>query len=161
MDTVKNYQSDMNTHIDTIIHKVKALSEEEIRFKPAEDVWSIMEIICHVEEVIPYWMNELIRTIENPGTAWGRGLQDEARLAAVSRAPEREVKDVLVGIEEARNEANALWEKISDDQLKVVAPHRNPKFGVKPMTFLVEHFITDHLKKHGWQIERNVEEIKN
>ncbi|WP_245934854.1 hypothetical protein [Paranoxybacillus vitaminiphilus] len=40
--------------------------------------------------------------------------------------------------------------------MSVEAPHRNPKFGVKPMTFLIEHFITEHLYNHGKQIERNI-----
>ncbi|MBU9723190.1 MULTISPECIES: DinB family protein [Bacillaceae] len=161
MPSVKNYQQEMNNHIDGIVNRVKQLSDDEIHYKPAEDVWSVIEIIGHVEEVITYWTKELIRVIQDPDTSWGRGLQDEARLSAVANAPKRQVADILEGIEKARNDANDRWSEVSDKDLELQAPHRNPKFGVKPMSFLVEHFITDHLKNHLGQIERNLKELKS
>ncbi|RAK13344.1 DinB family protein [Anoxybacillus vitaminiphilus] len=98
MNKVKQYQEEMNRHIDEMVRKVEPLSEEMIRWKPSEDEWSIMEILCHVEEVIRYWVNELVRVIQAGGTEWGRGLQDEARLAAVRQADHRSIDDVMDGI---------------------------------------------------------------
>ncbi|ARK29906.1 DinB family protein [Halalkalibacter krulwichiae] len=159
MSLLETYQKEMNEAVEQIINKVEDLSEDVIRHKPSKEEWSIMEIICHVEEVIPYWMDELVRVVEAKGTEWGRGLQDEARLAAVAQSPMREVPDVLKGIKEAQQYANDQWTKLSDQDLALEAPHRNPKFGVKPMTFLVEHFITEHLFNHGKQIDRNLSKI--
>ncbi len=155
MNKMKQYQEKMNRYIDEIVRKVESLSEEMIRWKPSEDEWSIMEILCHVEEVIRYWVNELVRVIQAGGTEWGRGIQDEARLAAVRQADHRSIDDVVDGIQKARDYANEQLSSLKDADLLVEAPHRNPKFGVKPMTFLIEHFITEHLANHGKQIERN------
>jgi uncharacterized damage-inducible protein DinB len=156
MSKVKQYQEEMNKYIDEIIQKVEPLSEELIRWKPSEDEWSIIEILCHVEEVIRYWVNELVRVIQAGGTEWGRGLQDEARLAAVRQAEYRAIADVVNGIQEAKQNANEQFSKLNEEDLSIEAPHRNPKFGIKPMTFLVEHFLTEHLANHGKQIERNI-----
>lgn len=159
MSLLKIYQNQMNEAIDGIVHKVERLSEDTIRVKPSEEEWSIMEIICHVEEIIPYWVDELTRVVDAGGTAWGRGLQDEARLAAVAQAPARNVSDVIEGIKKAQVYANAQLGKLSEQDLELEAPHRNPKFGTKPMTFLVEHFITEHLANHGKQIDRNLSKL--
>lgn len=156
MSLLKTYQHDMNESIDGIVNKVEGLSEDVIYYKPSEQEWSIIEIIGHVEEVIPYWVNEFVRVVEADGTDWGRGLQDKARLQAVAEAPSRNATDILNGIKEAQQYANAKWETLKEQDLSLEAPHRNPKFGVKPMSFLVEHFITGHLANHVKQIERNV-----
>lgn len=156
MSLLKTYQNDMNKSIDGIVNMVEGLSEDEIYYKPSKEGWSIIEIIGHVEEVIPYWVNELVRVVEADGTEWGRGLQDEARLQAVAEAPSRNVTDILNGIKVAQQHANIKWETLKEEDLSLEAPHRNPKFGVKPMSFLVEHFITGHLANHEKQIAHNV-----
>jgi uncharacterized damage-inducible protein DinB len=160
MSKIQQYQEEMNQSIDEMIKKAKTLPEEVIRWKPSAEEWSIMEILCHVEEVIGYWTRELVRVIRAGGTEWGRGLQDEARLAAVRQADQRAVSDVIQGIEQARQFANEQFASLSDADLALEAPHRNPKFGVKPMTFLVEHFITEHLANHNKQIERNLKKYE-
>jgi uncharacterized damage-inducible protein DinB len=161
MSKIQQYQEEMNQSIDEIIEKAKTLSEEVIRWKPSAEEWSIMEILCHVEEIIGYWTRELVRVIQAGGTEWGRGLQDEARLAAVRQADQRAVSDVIQGIEQARQFANEQFASLSDADLALEAPHRNPKFGIKPMTFLVEHFITEHLANHNKQIERNLKKYES
>ncbi|MDQ7860252.1 DinB family protein [Peribacillus frigoritolerans] len=44
--------------IDHILETTANLPEETIRFKPAEDEWSIMQILSHLAEAIPYWLGE-------------------------------------------------------------------------------------------------------
>ena len=43
---------------------------------PTEEEWSILQILSHVKEATPYWLNEIKRVLEQPGCEWGRGLQD-------------------------------------------------------------------------------------
>ncbi|MGG1559236.1 DinB family protein [Geobacillus thermoleovorans] len=156
MPLIAQYRQEIKETVERIIQKVSSLTEEVIRWKPSADEWSIMEILCHVEEVIGYWTRELVRVIQAGGGEWGRGLNDEARLAAVRQADSRTVSDVIHGIKKAAKFADEQLERLRDDQLALEAPHRNPKFGVKPMTFLVEHFLTEHLAGHLRQIERNL-----
>lgn len=161
MTTVRQYQSEMNNHIDEILDKAEKLSEEIIRWKPSDEEWSVVQILCHVEEVIVYWIDEFVRVVKAEGNAeWGRGLQHEARLEAVQKAEHRVVSDMMNGIQKAREYANEQLSQLKNETLLVEAPHRNPKFGVKSMDFLVKHFITEHLNNHRNQIERNIEKHK-
>jgi hypothetical protein len=43
---------------------------------------------------------------------------------------------------------------MTDKDLEVESPHRLPKFGIKNMDFLVEHFISGHAEVHFKQMER-------
>ncbi len=142
---------------DQIVETAGALSEEMIRWKPAEDVWSVMEILCHVEEVTPYWLNEIRQILKNPAEEWGRGLQNEARLQAVARADERDLKDVLNGIEQSKSLVREILGSLTQDDLKIEATSRNPRFGTKPVSFVVQHLMVEHLAKHLQQMKRNIE----
>ncbi|BAB05720.1 DinB family protein [Halalkalibacterium halodurans] len=157
MSQAHHYQSQLRSEITQLVQIVQPLSEEDIYWKPSHEEWSVMEILCHVEEMLFYWADEFVRVVEARGAEWGRGLQDEARLKAVSRAKERELTDVIDGILKAGHHAETQLASLSDEDLALQAPHRNPKFGVKPMSFLVEHFIIEHVQGHIRQIERTLE----
>ncbi|MBO8163495.1 MAG: DinB family protein [Brevibacillus sp.] len=144
--------------IDQIVSVSKELSEELIRWKPAEDKWSIMEVLCHVEEATPYWLNEIQQVVKNPGIEWGRGLQHEGRLAAVAQADQRSVQDVLQGIEHSKAKVQETLGSIREDDLQIESPSRNPRFGTKPMQFVVDHLLAEHLATHLNQIKRNIQQ---
>ncbi|MET3291105.1 UNVERIFIED_CONTAM: putative damage-inducible protein DinB [Brevibacillus sp. OAP136] len=140
-----------------IVNVTGTLSEEQIRWKPSDESWSIMEVLCHVEEAIPYWLYEMQRVIQSPGTEWGRGLQHEGRLEAVAAAPQRSVTDVRYNLQGSLPEIERILLSFTDDDLAIEAPSRNPRFGTKPMSFVVDHLVVEHLEKHLGQIKRNVE----
>lgn len=146
--------------IDGIVQTVKGLSEEQIRFKPSEEAWSVQEIVAHVEEVIPYWLNEIERVRQTPGVEWGRGLQDEARLAAVAKAYDRPVSDMLNQIEGMKQLVADRLSGLTEEELKREAPSRNPRFGTKPASFIVDHLLVEHVAKHLGQIQRNLKQFE-
>ncbi|MBP1154074.1 MULTISPECIES: DinB family protein [unclassified Paenibacillus] len=146
--------------IDEIVRVSKVLPEEVIQWKPAEDKWSIIEVLCHVEEATPYWLNEVQALLKSPGIEWGRGLQHEGRLAAVAGASERSTSDVLQGIEKSKAQVQEILSTISEDDLKEESPSRNPRFGTKPLQFIVDHLLVEHLTTHLNQINRNIGQFK-
>lgn len=146
--------------IDQIVEMSQGLSEDMIRWKPAEDKWAIIEVLCHVEEATPYWLGELQQLVKSPGAEWGRGLQHEGRLAAVAQADQRSTKDVLQGIESTKGKVKEILSAMSEEVLKVESPSRNPRFGTKPMSFIVEHLLVEHLATHINQIKRNIKQFE-
>lgn len=146
--------------IDGIVQTVKGLKEEQITFKPSEEAWSVQEVLVHVEEVIPYWLNEIERLRQSPGTEWGRGLQDEARLAAVAAAGQRSTSDVLAKLEGMKALVADRLSQLTEEELKREAPSRNPRFGTKPMQFIVDHLLVEHVAKHLGQIQRNLKQFE-
>ncbi len=157
---VKEAIQSIQTSIQEIVSTVKGISPELLHWKPAHDKWSIMEVLVHVEEAVPYWLNEISRLLENPGTEWGRGLQDPQRLAAVANAGSRNLDDVIASIEGMVHEVERILAPISADQLKQESPSRNPRFGTQPLSFVIQHLLVEHVDVHDKQIKRNIEQFK-
>nr|ADZ54051.1 cysteine dependent-maleylpyruvate isomerase [Paenibacillus sp. NyZ101] len=142
--------------IDDIVRVSKGLSEDVIRWKPAEDKWSIIEVLCHVEEATPYWLNEIQALVQSPGIEWGRGLQHEGRLAAVAAAPGRSTDEVLQAIESSKAQVQAVLGTLNEENVTAESPSRNPRFGTKSLQFVVDHLLVEHLITHLKQINRNI-----
>jgi len=146
--------------LDTTVEMCKDLPQELLRWKPAEDKWSVIEVLCHVEEAIPYWLDEVGKLVESPGAEWGRGLQDVRRLAAVAAAESRPLGEVLAAIRQAKEQVQSVLGPLTAEQLGQAAPSRNPRFGTKPLSFVIEHLLVEHAAKHAEQIARNIEQYK-
>ena len=136
--------------------EVQSLPAKLILWVPAEGVWTVMDILCHIREFLPFWTRETRRIIESPGEQWGRDHTDTARLAAVmdsaSQSPDIVMGDIRCAVEES---ASTL-EQWNDADLAIEANSKNPRWGVKPASFVVDHLLVEHLRKHLGQIRRNV-----
>jgi uncharacterized damage-inducible protein DinB len=142
-----------------IMDAVGKLPEEAIRWKPTPEVWSIHEILCHVDEAIPYWAEEIERVVAKPGVEWGRNHQNETRLAAVAVSSQRKTGDVLASIQKGSQKTVAILRKLKDEDLNIESPSRNPRFATKPMSFVLDHLVVTHLRNHFGQVRRNIEQL--
>ncbi|MDQ0879999.1 DinB family protein [Peribacillus sp. V2I11] len=147
--------------IDHILETAANLPEETIRFKSADDEWSIMQILSHLAEAIPYWLGEVENVIALPGSKWGRGLQDSARLAAVTDTDKLAFDDVMKQVKELKYKVESSLGNLDEETLSKESPHRNfAKFGNKPVSYIVDHFIDEHVSGHYDQIKRNLSKIQ-
>ena len=46
---------------DEIVGEVRRLPPELVTWIPAEGVWSVMDILCHIRELVPFWTDETLR----------------------------------------------------------------------------------------------------
>jgi hypothetical protein len=152
--TVETYKVEIESSIIQLVDLVEGTPDNQLYWKPSEQEWSLIEVLAHVEEVVNYWVAELEQVISSPGTAWGRGMEAPARLEAVRNAPNRTLDDVKIGINKAKAYTVGAFERIKEEDLNIESPHRNPKFGIKSMRFLVDHFLVEHLEKHVVQVKR-------
>ena len=130
-----------------------------IHWKPAPDVWSIMEILSHVREFVPYWTAQTLQVARHPEQPWGRDHRDTARLAALEHSAERNLPEVTGAIREVvRTSAEAI-EGLSDAALASEAVSRNLRWGRKPASFIVQDLVIEHLVKHLGQARRNLEQF--
>lgn len=157
--TIEEYKSAIEKGINEFINLADSAPENQLTWKPTETEWSVMEVLSHVEEVIHYWVSELQRVIDTPGP-WGRGMDSPARLEAIRKAHSRSFQDVKTGMISAKVVTLSAFDELKEEHLAIEAPHRNPKFGVKTMNFLVEHFLVEHLQKHITQIQRVQKQYK-
>ncbi len=157
LDSIQNLKSS----IDRIISTVEALPEEAARLKPTEQEWSIVQIVSHLTEAIPYWLSEIQQLQRKPGTEWGRGIQDEARLLAVSNTDMLEISFLLQKFEATKLQLENVLSSLTVEQITAEAPSRNPRFGTKPLLFIINHLLVEHVIKHEGQIQRNLSKVKN
>lgn len=142
--------------VDQILDEVHRLPEDLITWKPADDVWSVLEILCHVDEFIPFWTGETVSVVRDPAGEWGRDHTDSRRLEAVKAAPTRRLPDVERSLRAGVADAAARLSTLRETDLQVEARSRNPRWGVKPAAFIVDDLLVHHVEKHLGQIRRNV-----
>src|SRR5262249_19649455 len=51
----------LRTITDEILAEVEDLPPELINWIPEQGVWSIMDILCHIREFVPFWTGETLR----------------------------------------------------------------------------------------------------
>jgi uncharacterized damage-inducible protein DinB len=161
--TVKDSIQSVQQSLVQVIQKAEGLSDDVLRWNPTEEEWSIMQILCHLVEAVPYWLDEIEQLLETPGKEWGRGLQHEGRLAAVSKSKvdSTTLSDVLKELETVKPQVEQTLNKLDEEKLSMEAPSRNPRFGTKPISFIIDHLLVEHASKHVGQIERNLSKVNN
>ncbi|MGG7618101.1 DinB family protein [Bacillus coreaensis] len=161
MVSVNHSIKSINQSIDEIIETVKGLPDDVIRWNPSEDEWSIMQILTHVVEATPYWLGEIEQILKDKNVEWGRGLQDEGRLAAVSssRVENTLIEEVLKELKAVKPQIEQTLTKLNRDNINLEATSRNPRFGTKPISFIVDHLLVEHVNKHLGQIKRNLSKV--
>lgn len=146
---------------DAILAEASPLPGEILTWQPAPEVWSVMDILCHVEEFVPYWTSQALSVVKHPGREWGRDHTDAARRAAVENTAARSLAGVEQNIRTLALQSASAIGALSDVDLDVEAPSRNPRWGVKPAGFIIEHLVVMHLEKHLGQIRRNLLQYPN
>jgi hypothetical protein len=142
--------------IEEILAEVHRMPAELITWKPGPDVWSVMENLCHIDEFVPFWTGEALSVACGASPAWGRDHTDTRRLAAVASAPTRTLADVERSIRTGVAEAVGALSNLRESDLQIEATSKNPRWGVKPASFIVDDLLVHHVEKHLGQIRRNV-----
>lgn len=148
----------LDNAIESLLAEVALLPAELLAWKPAADVWSVTEILCHVAEFVPYWTSQALQIIRQPDQAWGRTHADEARLEAVRHAGSQSVADVFSAIRGGAQQSVAAIRELRNTDFAIEAPSRNPRWGSKPASFVIVDLLIDHVVKHLGQIRRNVKQ---
>lgn len=163
MDDATTHPADAASRLeaagDALLGGLRELPVDLAHWKPAPDVWSVMEILCHVGEFVPYWTGQTRQIVERPDEPWGRTHTDTARLDAVARAATRSLEDVEAEIREGVRVSAAWLRNLHDRALDAEATSRNPRWGLKSAAFVVEHLLIEHVEKHLGQVRRNARQF--
>ena len=149
----------LSTITDDILTEVQQFPAELIHWVPAEGVWTVMDNLCHIREFVPFWTGETLRIVKRPAEQWGRDHTDTARLTAVTNTAAQTLHDVVSDIRDAVRRSADVLKALSDHDLAVEASSRNPRWGVKPASFVVDEVLVHHVAKHQGQIRRNIAQL--
>jgi uncharacterized damage-inducible protein DinB len=144
---------------DEILAEVQQLPPELIHWVPSAGVWTVMDNLCHIREFVPFWTAETLRIVKRPTELWGRDHTDTARLAAVTNTGAQNLEEVVSGIRDAVRRSADVLEALSEQDLAVEATSRNPRWGVKPASFVLDELLVHHVAKHQGQIRRNISQF--
>ena len=144
---------------DEILAEVQQLPPELIHWVPSAGVWTVMDNLCHIREFVPFWTAETLRIVKRPTELWGRDHTDTARLAAVSNTGAQNLEEVVSDIRDAVRRSADVLKALSEQDLASEATSRNPRWGVKPASFVLEELLVHHVAKHQGQIRRNVSQF--
>lgn len=151
----------LQTIAEEILGDVQGLTPEFINWSPGEGIWSIMDILCHIREFVPFWTEETLRIVRGCGEQWGRDHANEARLAAVANTAAYKLAEVMADIRERVRKSADTLAKLSDADLAIEATSKNPRWGLKPASFIVDQLLVQHVERHLSQIRRNVTQFNN
>jgi hypothetical protein len=139
-----------------LLAEVDQLPDPLVRWKPAADVWSVLEIVSHVREFVPYWTAQALQVARTPEQPWGRDHRDPDRLSAIARGAAQTLADVTAELRQAVHASAEALRSMSDADLASEAVSRNPRWARQPASFIVDHLVVQHVEKHIGQIRRNV-----
>lgn len=152
--------SRMQSTAEEILSEVESMPKDCIHWKPGPEVWSVMDNLCHIAEFVPYWTAQTEQVIEHPDQLWGRTHHDPDRLAAVADTSSRNLTAVKEQIRSNVSRSAARLHKFTPGQFASQAESRNPKWGVKPASFILNTMLLAHLQSHLSQIRRNLSQFQ-
>jgi len=144
--------------VAALLAEVERLPDDLVLWKPADDVWSVLEILSHVREFVPYWTAQTLQVARRPDQLWGRDHRDPDRLAAIVRGAAQPLADIVAEIRQTAVASADGLRGLTDADLASEAVSRNPRWERQPASFIVDHLLVAHVEKHLGQIRRNVEQ---
>jgi len=124
---------------------------------PAENEWTIMQNLAHIVEFMPYWAGEIEKLVAEPGSNFGRTPEDVGRLQGISEhemASLSKIKEALPG---NYHRLDDVLKKLKDSDLELTGKH--VRYGEKPLDWLIEEFLTNHLRGHVEQIKSSIASV--
>jgi hypothetical protein len=149
----------LTTTTEAILAEVQQLPAELIHWIPGDGVWTIMDNLCHIREFVPFWTGETLRIVQHPSESWGRDHTDTSRLAAVTNTAAQRLESVIADIRVGVGRSAETLRTLSDADLNIEAPSKNPRWGVKPASFVIDELLVHHVAKHQGQIRRNISQF--
>lgn len=140
--------------------EVTGLSEAQLKFRPADDAWSVLEVVEHLNTAEPQywqWVQEGMKAgpVEKPGDATDAAIlwygidRTQRSKTAEARTAKGELKDVRKGMEAFRKLRSAMLEyaRTTEDDLRA---HRVQKSGTDMYQWIL--MISSHSQRHILQI---------
>jgi hypothetical protein len=114
--------------------------------------WSVLQILGHLAEMIPYWMEHCRRIIAAKGTPpqFGRNHEAGERLAGVERGAKGEMNELLQLVEREIQVAVQAIRGMSPDERDRQGMHI--RYGAMSVAQVIERFIVAHAEEHLEQV---------
>jgi uncharacterized damage-inducible protein DinB len=137
--------------LDALLHQPEVA--DRAWTQPGDDEWSVLQILGHMAEMIPYWMDHCRRMIAATGEppAFGRRLDAAERLAGVELGASARLDELLPLVQnEIQVAARAIREMSPAERARKGIHLRD---GEMTVAEAIERIIVEHAEEHLAQIE--------
>lgn len=126
--------------------------QRRLRAAPGENEWSATQILGHMVEMIPYWLDHCRRLIAATGDppTFGRTLGSPERLAGVEQGAKGNPEDLARMLHEQVLEAARAIREMSAGERSKKGMH--VRDGEMTVAEVIERFIVDHAEEHLAQV---------
>ncbi len=136
-----------------LLQRVEGLDAEALYWAPSEDEWTVMRVLAHTAELLPYWARQAreVASRSQDNQPFGRTHEDPDRIAAVESHADDTLDQVLPRIRDGLAEAVAGLRSIPEEGWKRTGRHE--RRGEMTVEHLVDFFLVQHLEEHLQQAE--------
>jgi hypothetical protein len=118
--------------------------------------WGPKEVLAHVAEMIPYWLDEIERVVGGDGAVpFGRVASDTNRIERIGRDRALPARELLSRIEASAGVAARRLRELDDVAKRRVGLH--PRLGELSVEEIAERFVAAHLVDHDAQLRSILE----
>ncbi len=154
----RNVQASYNELNQFITEQLTSCDSDKLYQRPAEDEWTLMESLAHIDEFMPYWANEIEKLVATPGQNFGRTMQDERRLQAISQHGSDNLQHIRATLPNSYARLDQVLSHLKDSDLVLTGHHS--RYGDQTLEWFIKDFVTDHLSNHLEQMRRCLAEVK-
>lgn len=161
ISTETNWEEVQALQLEQIYEQLAALLNqpevaERLRTAPNENEWSALEVLGHIIEMIPYWLDHCHRLIAaTEPSRFGRTLDSPERLAGVEQATTRDPGELLRSLNYQVEVAAAAIRHLSTEERSKTGIHFRQ--GRMTVTEVIERFIVAHAEDHVAQIRATLQ----
>jgi uncharacterized damage-inducible protein DinB len=136
-----------------LLRRVEPLAGEDLYRKPADGEWSVMQVLAHVAEMLPYWSRQAREIVarERDNEPFGRTHDDPGRVAAVEQHASNGLDTMLARLRSGLAEAVGTIRGLPPNAWARTAQHA--RRGEMTIEQIVQDFLVSHLDEHSQQIE--------
>ncbi|NWJ47723.1 MAG: DinB family protein [Chloroflexi bacterium] len=120
--------------------------------------WSIMQVLAHIAEFMPYWAGEIEKILVVPGVKFGRGIEDENRVGAIAEHGNDSLAQMTASLRAAYARLFVTLLRLTDADLDKSGIHVVQ--GDKTIASIIHHTIIGHLTGHLNQIRQTLELVE-
>ena len=124
---------------------------------PAENEWTIMQNLAHIVEFMPYWAGEIEKIVAESGCNFGRTPEDVGRLQGISEHETASLSKIKAALPGSYQRLDEVLKKLKDSDLELTGIH--VRYGEKHLDWLIEEFVTNHLRGHVEQIKSSIASV--
>jgi hypothetical protein len=147
-ESIRSSNASLHQFIDGPLAQIDA---RKLYQSPAENEWTIMQNLAHIVEFMPYWAGEIEKLVAEPGSNFGRTPEDVGRLHGISEHETDSLNRIKAALPGSYARLDELLGRLKDGDLELTGKH--VRYGEKPLDWLIEEFLTNHLSGHVEQIQ--------